>query len=116
MPEITETKTVYVTITNTDLTEGRGYRLPLHVCVSPTTAHRLGLKKCVMGSDCPVESVEMIKLDDNKWYIDASAIYLNYPTKDDSKADEMNAKTMTAYQKAKRLGMTDDEIKSLMGN
>jgi len=116
MPEIIDTKTVYVTFTNSDLTEGRGYQIPIHVCESPTTAVRVGLKKYVMGSNCPTKSIEMIRLDKMGWYISSEAIQLIKPSKEDNRADEMNASAQAAYNKAKSLGMTDDDIKSLMGH
>lgn len=40
--EIKETKDVWLTTVNSDLTEGRGYPVITHVCESPTTAARLG--------------------------------------------------------------------------
>ena len=42
---ITDTKDVWVVYTNTDLTEGRGYQYPIHVCGSPATAERMAIRK-----------------------------------------------------------------------
>lgn len=47
MVEIKETKDVWLTVTNSDLTEGRGRPVILYVCDSPVTAIRLGKKKSV---------------------------------------------------------------------
>lgn len=52
-----ETKTYYSVYTNSDLTEGRGYHIPLALCESESTAVRLGKKKYVQGSDCPVNEL-----------------------------------------------------------
>ncbi|MBA7800573.1 hypothetical protein HV170_03430 [Citrobacter freundii] len=53
--EILESKDVWVTIGCRDNTEGRGPSYVMHVCESKETAIRLGKKKYVQGSDCPVE-------------------------------------------------------------
>lgn len=60
--QIKETKNVWMVLGNTDLTEGRGRSLVLHVCETKETAIRLGKGRYVMGSDCPVEKTTAVRV------------------------------------------------------
>jgi hypothetical protein len=107
-----ETKTVYVAYSNTDLTEGRGRDYPIAVCEMKITAERLARKRYVQGSNGPVRSMQLVKID-GKWYAPGEAVNVIPPTKDDiaeqKRIDERNA----ILAKAKEAGLTDDEINLL---
>lgn len=110
----------WIAWTNTDLTEGRGYPVPLCVCVSRFTAERLGAGKSVQGSDCRVEECKVFK-DNDVWY---GPIRLIYPsTEDQQKEKEYQSfcKRMERHQrrdelikKLRSMGITDDEIGLLL--
>jgi len=114
----TKSKMVYVAWSNTDLTEGRGWQYPYAVCDLEATAIRLGAKKYVQGSDCPVEKIEVF-LVDNKWY---GPIYVTSPSSEDKaieaklRAEEAAlAAKMVVIEKAKALGLSDEDIAILKG-
>lgn len=69
--EISESKPVWLVVGNTDNTEGRGYPVVLYVCESPETANRLGKKRYVQGSDCPIEESVAVRLGgrNSRWLV-----------------------------------------------
>ena len=104
-----KTKPVWVAWTNTDLTEGKGYRRVLCVCEAEATAIRLGYKKSVMGSNCPVTKETAARVN-GQWLVPG---YINPPSRDDvMKQKKMDAKA-AALKKAQALGLTEDEISYL---
>lgn len=116
---VLEPLTFYGVHTNTDLTEGRGTEYISRFCVSKTTANRLAKKAYVMGSDAPVEVVNAFKIDGR---IFVSGGWIDHPSKEDREGDlkleqQRIAKEAkdAALEKAKSLGMTDADIKALMG-
>lgn len=56
---IEKTKFVYTVYTNTDCTEGRGAEYPIGHCELLETAERIGRKKYVQGSNCPIHKQEL---------------------------------------------------------
>lgn len=107
---ITASKTVWVAYTNTDCTECRGYQVPLAVCESEATAHRLGKGNYVMGSNCPVEPVTAVRLAKGPWLVPGR---IEVATEDDQRADVAIQKKRGIVERAKALGLTDEEIKLL---
>lgn len=108
--DITSSKVVWLTIGNTDLTEGRGRSIILHVCESPETAHRLGKKGYVQGSDCPVEKA-MAHLIDKRWYIPGNII----PESDsDTKQRWERESRESVIEKMRQRGFTEEEISTLI--
>lgn len=105
-----ETKEVWVAWTNTDLTEGRGKRVPLAVCELETTAIRLGRKGYVMGSDCPVTKETAVFY--GGWLIPG---VIEPSTGADGAAQMALNARRSAEAKAKAAGLTDAEIKALRG-
>lgn len=83
-----ETKTVWVAYTNTDCTEGRGHDVPIAVCSAESTARRLAKKQYVQGSDGPIRTLELVKID-GKWYAPTAAINVIEPSKEDTTEQEM---------------------------
>lgn len=106
---ITDTKEVWVVYTNIDLTEGRGYQYPIHVCGSPATAARMAIRKGVQGSDAHVHKEIAVKVR-GSWLAPVSIIE---PNDADRRADALNAERLRVMDKARAAGLTDDEIRML---
>ena len=93
-------KTVWVAYTNTDCTEGRGLDLAIAVCAAEATALRMARKRYVQGSDGPVRTMELVKID-GKWYAPSDAIAVVYPTSEDRAAQAAIDAMRAAVGKAK---------------
>ncbi len=104
--EITETREVYGVWTNTDLTEGRGFQIPIAFCDAKSTAIRLGEKKYVQGNDCPIDKTLAFRIN-NTWYVPGR---IQGPSSDDQKKDRELEARDAAYSKAKELGLNDEDI------
>ena len=107
-----EKKTVWVAYTNTDCTEGLGHDVPIAVCAAEATATRLARKKYVQGSDGPVRTMELLKID-GKWYAPSAAINLVEPSKEDVAAQAAIDAKREAMDKAKKAGLTDADLLAL---
>ncbi|WP_413730841.1 hypothetical protein [Sodalis sp. RH22] len=109
MVEIKEEKTVWLTIGNTDNTEGRGYSVVLYVSESRETATRLGKKKYVQGSDCPVEQAIAVKVG-SRWLVPGEI-------KKESEADKalrlQNESRNAVIKKMRESGFSEQEISIL---
>ncbi|NJM13726.1 MAG: hypothetical protein HC889_19400 [Synechococcaceae cyanobacterium SM1_2_3] len=117
---ISESRTLYAAITNTDGTEGRGYEYPIAVCESPITASRLGKGRYVQGDDCRVMPLQMIKIE-GKWYVEIAAILIIRPSDDDlaeqaeiERKEAAKAARNAAIAKARAAGLSDSDIEALM--
>lgn len=85
--KIEESKEVYQVISNSDLTEGRGWPVVLFTCELESTAIRLSHKRGVMGSDAYVEKSIAIKLEGmHRWFIQD---VLQSPSEEDKKKDSL---------------------------
>ena len=109
---MSETKTVWVAYTNTDLTEGRGRDVPIAFCAAEATAIRLARKKYVQGSNGPVRTLDLVKID-GSWYAPSHALTVVEPTKEDIAAQAVLDARRDAVTKAKAAGLTDDDLRSL---
>lgn len=104
-----ETKTAYIVWTNTDLTEGRGREYPLATCELRTTAVRLGARKYVQGSDCNITEITLYR-HHGRWY---GPVNVQSPTPEDEELDRIQKKKDAAIEKARALGLTEEEINLL---
>ncbi|MCW2477711.1 hypothetical protein [Candidatus Symbiopectobacterium sp. NZEC135] len=109
MSEIKEEKTVWLTLTNDDLTEGRGYQRVLHVCETEETAIRLGKKKYVQGSNCPVEKSIAVKIG-HEWFVPGN---IESESTDDKKLRLINESRNAVIEKMRQAGFTEEEISKL---
>lgn len=109
MSEIQDTKVVWQTISNTDLTEGKGHSIILYTCELKTTALRLGYKKYVMGSNCPVYESTAYRIN-GLWYIKHP---ITQPSTQDIQQHTTNEKVNAVWEKAKFLGLSAEEIEIL---
>lgn len=109
---MSETKSVWVAYTNTDLTEGRGYDVPIATCELEATALRYASKAYVQGCDGPVRKVELAEIN-GKWYVPTTAVKIVEPTKEDTAVQlKMNARR-EAMKKAVEAGLSDADILAL---
>lgn len=106
------TRKVYVAYSNTDLTEGRGYRFPIAVCEVEATAIRLAKKCYVMGTDGPVEAVKLLFHND-AWYAPMNAVRVLPPTPEDKHFQEKLNARREAIAKAKAAGLSEADITAL---
>lgn len=104
-----ETKSVWVAWSNSDLTEGRGWRFPLHVAESYETAKRLGRKGGIMGTDCEVTEELAVK-HNGMWLVPGK---IAEETTDDTSARIRREQKEAAIKKALSNGLTDEDIKVL---
>ena len=103
---------VYVVVSNSDLTEGRGKHVFIAYCSSASTAKRLARKKGVMGSDAEVREVNLTAIG-STLLIPVSFINLEYPTREDEAEQKRLDALSEIVKKAKDAGLSDEEIKSL---
>jgi hypothetical protein len=104
-----EQKTVWVAWTNTDLTEGKGFRVPLVACELRSTAVRMGKKGSVMGSDCEVTEETALKRQ-GTWLVPGRI----YPaTRLDRELQKAADDKAAALQRAKQAGLSDDDLRLL---
>lgn len=108
--EIQDSKTVWVAWTNTDLNEGRGYRVPLIVAESRETATRLGRKGSVQGCDCEVTEVMAVKVN-NQWLVPGR---IAIESDDDRNARMKREAREAAMARAKEAGLSDEDIAALV--
>lgn len=109
---MTEKRTVWVAYTNTDCNEGRGHDVPIAVCAAEATALRLARKQYVQGSDGPVRTMELVKID-GKWYAPSAALTVVEPTREDVAAQAALDTRRDAVAKAKAAGLTDADLLAL---
>lgn len=105
--EILESKDVWMTIGCRDNSEGRGPSYVMHVCESKETAIRLGKKKYVQGSDCPVEKGTAIRVSRSTWLVPGQ---IEIETKDDERLRKERERRESLMEKMKQQGFSDEEI------
>lgn len=106
-------RAAWVVYTNTDLTEGRGWEFPKHVCDKEATAKRLASKAGVQGMDASVSQVSLIKVG-GTWY---GPVHIVQANRDDDHAqkllDERKATAAKARELAEKLGLSAEDLKLL---
>ena len=102
-----EKKKLWCAISNTDLTEGRGRPKIVGYSTCEATAQRIGQGKGVMGSNARVRQRSFYVDDDGQVFKRIGEI--TEPTEEDLRKNDRNR----VVEKAKELGLTDDEIKLL---
>lgn len=107
--EVRHPRKAWAVMTNSDLTEGRGYQFPLAVCEKRATAERLGKKGGVQGADCDLVEVEVF-IFDQKYY---GPVRLVASTKEDDARQGQIDKRQEAIAAAKAAGLTEDQIMDL---
>jgi len=105
--KIEGTRKIFVAWVNSDLTEGKGYRIPLFICMSRTTAIRLGKGRNVLWSDAFIEEDKIFKIG-GKWY---GPCLIEHPSREDIEIDEISKRKEEIVAKAKKAGLTEDDLK-----
>ena len=100
---------IWVAWSNTDLTEGRGASVPIAVCECEATAIRLGKGHSVQGSNCPVTKHES-KMHCGQLY---GPVCVISPSVEDRKEQERLDKRVAAIEKARKAGLSEEEIAAL---
>lgn len=100
---------IYLVVSNSDLTEGRGRPINLAYCASQATAKRLSKKKGVMGSDAEVRAYDVLFLD-GKPVIPLSLLTIEFATKEDEAEQKRIESVDSVIRKAKEAGITEDEL------
>jgi len=106
-----QTREIFIVWTNTDLTEGRGYLIPIAYCGIEATAKRLAKKKGVMGSDASVESYTSIK-HAGSW---VAPFYMETATAEDIKQQKKIEAYKLAIKRAQAAGLSDYDLAVLRG-
>jgi len=107
---------VFVVWTNDDLTEGRGREYPMAVCELEATANRLAKGSYVMGSDARITKEVAYYINDRWYFIGTFTPATPEDRIENVKILEMEKKKLKAadaLEKAKRLGLSDDDIFAL---
>ncbi len=104
-----KTKKAWVAWSNTDTTEGRGWHYPLAVCSTYSTAVRLGHKGSVQGCDCDMTEETIYEIE-GKW---VGPCLVVQSTNEDNANEKIRRAKLDATERAKKAGLTDDEIKAL---
>lgn len=119
MNEIQEIKDIFVVWTNTDLTEGRGYEYVQYCCEIEATAQRLAKKNYVQGSDSRYNKTKAFKIN-NTWHYPSTRLVP--PNSEDQRKEKQLAearileeKKKAILDKAKNLGLSQEEINLLQG-
>ena len=107
--KIMEIKKVWVSWINTDLTEGRGRQIPLCVCESKATSIRMGRKKNVQGCNAEIRGAIAVKYE-GKWLGPCNIIS---PSSEDKIEDAKENNYQIAKEKAKKLGLSEEDISAL---
>lgn len=104
-----ETKQAWAVIGNTDLTEGRGTQFFMSYHWLKASAIAAGLKKYIMGSDCPVQAITLYK-HGSWWY---GPVLVRDPTEHDKAAQKLMDKAEDVLERAKTAGITKDDLELL---
>lgn len=123
--KIEEAGSMWVVFTNSDLTEGRGYRTPIEYCQFLITARRLAVGRGVQGHDADVVELPIVDVDagaDKSIYrrFQYGPIRLVAPSKEDEKqynnAVEKCALAARKMEIIKKISefLTDEEIEFLL--
>lgn len=115
MNEIDQAQEIFAVWTNTDLTEGRGSEYVKFYCKLKSTARRLAKGNYVQGSDCRITTERMISFN-GKWY--APGPHVDYGTREDALEEQQALaaeRKQIALDRARELGLTDEEIAILAG-
>lgn len=99
--------TVFIPVSNTDLTEGRGNNIYLSHCKLKATAERLGIKKYVQGTDCPVSESVSFLIAGNRY---GEIKGLEHATKEDEYIENARNKKAELLQK---YNISEDDAKVL---
>jgi len=102
----------WAVLVNSDLTEGRGRERIRCICELEATAIRLARRASTQGSDGTVWPVELLHHQGRTY----GPIDLELATAADVKAQQVLDRRREVIEKARALGMAEDEIEFLKGH
>lgn len=108
-PDLIGKRQIFIVWTNTDLTEGRGQQIPIAYAELYTTAARVAEKRGVMGSNADVREGEALIYRGRSY----APVRLEPPTDVDKAREKFRVARLAALERAKALGLTNDEIELL---
>ena len=109
-PIIFETREAFSVWANSDLTEGRGFELPIAHCWAEATARRFARGRDVQGSDAKVIPFTALKIE-NRWY---GPIRIEHPTREDDRAEAKLKLWKETVEKAKKCGLSAEELERII--
>ena len=104
-----ETREAFAVTVNTDLTEGRGRQYIKHICETEATAVRLAKGADGQGTNGTVMSVTLEKKG-AAWF---GPVNMVPASKEDDRAQMVIDAKREAEEKARSLGLTDDDLAAL---
>ena len=104
-----ETKNIFVVVTNSDLTEGRGHPVEIAYCEAETTAKRLAKGRGVMGSNAEVRNAIAV-YSNGRW---CAPVRIEQPNSEDQKTQAILDKRKSIIAKALELGLTGEDLKAM---
>lgn len=105
-------KRVLAVYTNEDLNEGKGEEYIAHFCEFPETAERLGKKRYVQGSDCPIKEVTLYLID-KVWYGPVRVLGCSKEDAEKRQLKNVSARIEAALKEAK---VTTEELALYLEN
>lgn len=99
----------YVVVSNTDLTEGRGFSVHLGYTESLQCARRLAKGKGVQGTDAYVQKCRLYQIEGDLY----GPITFTRPTPEDIELDARDRAHAEAIAAARKAGLTDEQIEAL---
>jgi hypothetical protein len=100
---------LFAAVSNTDLTEGKGFNIMLAACTLEATARRYAQGKGVMGGNANVNKIAAYKIN-GAWHFAGQIIS---PTAADMNAQKIIDARNQAHDKAYKLGLTPEDIAAL---
>jgi hypothetical protein len=97
---------------NSDLTEGRGFERIKALCKIEATALRLAKRANVQGSDGVVRKIRL-SWHDGKFH---GPVELTMPTSADEATQKMLDRRRSAFEKARALGLSTEDLDALQGS
>jgi hypothetical protein len=104
-----KSREVFAVMGNRDLTEGRGGNFVKSYCEVYATAVRLGNKGYIQGSNCPIETRPLYKIEEfGRWL---GPVEIFPPSQADTKHQLTLDKYKSAMAAAVSAGLTQEQIK-----
>ncbi len=104
-----EAKNIFVVVTNSDLTEGRGHPVEIAYCEVEATANRLAKGRGVMGSNADVRNAIAVYAN-GRW---CAPVKIEQPSSEDKRTQEILDRRGIAIAKALELGLTGSDLKDM---
>ena len=84
------------------------------ICRTEATAKRIGKHGYVQGSDCPIEKILPLTLEGAE-FLPLRFFRIEEATREDEKVNERLQVVRSAVERAKALGLTDEDIIAMRG-